>query len=117
MERLVLRTTAAVVGLVATGVGLAGVAAAAPASSPSPASSAPPSADSAPTPPSFSDAPVPLVFRPLDATDGLFGVHRGSMPTASTPDMGDRLPSIDVTPLPTRGGSDEEPATGPQAAS
>ncbi len=69
------------VGLVVAGLGLAGVAAAAPApSSPYPASSAPASADPAPTPPPLSDAPVPLVYQPVDASNGLLGMRRGSVP-------------------------------------
>ncbi len=102
---------AALGGLVASGIGLAGVAAAAP-TVPSAVSSAPSSADSAPAPPSVSDVPVPFVFRPVDTSDGLFGVRRGSVPTASTPDMQQvpvarKLPSIAVAPLPANAQSDE----------
>jgi hypothetical protein len=73
------------------------VATAAP-SDPSPASTAPASADSAP-------APVPLVYQPVDASDGLYGMRRGSVPTASTAKLAqvpivNRLPVIGVTPLP-----------------
>ncbi len=131
MERLFLRTTAAVVGLVAAGVGLAGVAAAAPDTAPSPASSAPSSADPAPRPPALSDPAPRLLIPPIDASDGLLGVPRGAVPTASTPNLGRqipaarRLPAVDLTPLPSRApsdtasdttsaaASDEEPATGP----
>ena len=95
---------AALAGLVASGIGLAGVAAAAP-SVPSAVSSAPSSADPVPAPPSMSDVPVPFVFRPVDTSDGLFGVRRGSVPAASTPELQQvpvarKLPSIAVTPLP-----------------
>ena len=103
---------APLVGLVAAGIGLAGVAAAAPATpSPYPTSSAPASADPAPTPPALSDAPVPLVYRPVDARDGLFGMRRGSVPTASTPDLSQvpfahKLPGVGVTPLPRQSDAD-----------
>ena len=101
-------------GLVVAGLGLAGVAAAAPApSSPYPASSAPASADPAPTPPPLSDALVPLVYQPVDASNGLLGMRRGSVPPASTPNLGQvpiagKLPSVGVTPLPARGTSEDE---------
>ena len=91
MNKLVLGTAVAVVGLVA-GLGIAGVATAAPIE-PSPAS-----ADAAP-------APVPLVYQPVDASDGFYGMRRGSVPPASTADLSpvpivNRLPVIGVTPLP-----------------
>jgi hypothetical protein len=102
MSKLVLGAVA-VVGLVAAGLGLAGVATAAP-TEPSPASSAPASADAAPV-------PVPLVYQPVDASDGLYGARRGSVPTASTADLSpvpiaNRLPVIGVTPLPARSTDD-----------
>ena len=102
---------AALGGLVASGIGLAGVAAAAPAV-PSAASPAPSSADAAPAPPSVSDVPVPFVTQPVDTSDGLFGVRRGSVPTMSTPDLqrvpfARGLPSIAVTPLAAEAQSDE----------
>ena len=85
------------VGLVAAGLGLAGVATAAPIE-PSPASTAPASADAAPV-------PVPLVYQPVDASDGFYGMRRGSVPPASTADLSpvpivNQLPVIGVTPLP-----------------
>ena len=90
MNKLVLGTAVAVVGLVAAGLGLAGVASAAPVE-PSPASTAP--------------APVPLVYQPVDASDGFYGMRRGSVPPASTADLSpvpivNQLPVIGVTPLP-----------------
>ena len=96
MNKLVLGTAVAVVGLVA-GLGIAGVATAAPVE-PSPASTAPASADAAP-------APVPLVYQPVDADDGFYGMRRGSVPPASTADLApvpivNQLPVIGVTPLP-----------------
>ena len=99
MSKLVLGAVA-VVGLVAAGLGLAGVATAAP-TEPSPASSAPASADAAPV-------PVPLVYQPVDASDGFYGMRRGSVPPASTADLSpvpivNRLPVIGVTPLPATG--------------
>jgi hypothetical protein len=95
---------AALVGLVAAGLGLAGAATAAP-TDPSPVSTAPASAGPAPV-------PVPVLYQPVDATDGLFGVRRGSVPTASTEDLSpvpiaNQLPAIGVTPLP---GNDESAA-------
>jgi hypothetical protein len=95
---------AALVGLVAAGLGLAGVAAAAP-NEMSPASTAPATADSAPV-------PVPLVNQPVDAGGGLFGMRRGSVPTASTPDLrqvpfADKLPGVGVTPLPRQSDADD----------
>jgi hypothetical protein len=97
MNKLVLSTGIAVAGLLAAGLGFASVATAAPAD-PSPASTAPTSAGPAPV-------PVPVVYRPVDASDGLYGMRRGSVPTASTRDLSrvpiaNRLPVIDVTPLP-----------------
>ena len=95
---------AALAGLVAAGLSLVGVAAAAP-TVPSAVSSAPSSADAAPAPPSISDVPVPFVFRPVDASDGLLrraarqrahGVHSGPAAGAGRR----QLPSIAVTPLP-----------------
>ena len=105
---------AALSGRVAAGLSLVGVAAAAPIV-PSAVSSAPSSADAAPAPPSISDVPVPFVFRPVDSSDGRYGVRRSSVPTASTPDpqrvpVARQLPSIAVTPLPVNAQSDE-PAT------
>jgi len=96
VNKLVLGTAVAVVGLVA-GLGIAGVATAAPIE-PSPASTAPASADAAP-------APVPLVYQPVDASEGFYGMRRGSVPPASTADLSpvpivNRLPVIGVTPLP-----------------
>ena len=102
---------AALGGLVASGIGLAGVAAAAPAVPPA-VSSAPSSADAAPASPSVSDVPVPFVTQPVDTSHGLFGVRRGTVPTASTPDLqrvpfARGLPLIAVTPLPANAQSDE----------
>jgi hypothetical protein len=96
---------AALVGLVAAGLGFAGVAAAAPGDA-SPASTAPATADSAPV-------PVPLVNQPVDASGGLFGMRRGSVPTASTPNLNqlpfaDKLPGVGVTPLPRQSDADTE---------
>ena len=96
MNKLVLGTAVAVVGLVA-GLGIAGVATAAPVE-PSPASTAPASAGAAPV-------PVPLVYQPVDASDGFYGMRRGSVPPASTADLSpvpivNQLPVIGVTPLP-----------------
>ena len=97
MNKLVFGTGIAVAALLAAGLGLAGVATAAPAD-PSPASTAPTSAGPAP-------APVPLVYQPVDASEGFYGMRRGSVPTASTTDLSEvpilsRLPGIGVTPLP-----------------
>jgi hypothetical protein len=100
MSRHLLRTlytVAALAGLVVCGAGLAGVAAAAPAPS-SPGSSAPAAGG---------PAPVPSLLRPLDASDGLLGIQRGGIQSASTPDMSQipvarQLPMIDITPLPAR---------------
>ena len=77
MNKLVLGTAVAVVGLVAAGLA---------------------SADAAPV-------PVPLVYQPVDARDGFYGMRRGSVPPASTADLSpvpivNRLPVIGVTPLP-----------------
>jgi hypothetical protein len=52
------------------------------------------------------------VFRPVDTSDGRFGVPRGSVTTASTPDLqrvpvARQLPSIAVTPVPANAQSDE----------
>jgi hypothetical protein len=100
VNKLVLGTAVAVVGLVAAGLGLAGVATAAP-TEPSPVSTAPASADAAPV-------PVPLVYQPVDAGDGFYGMRRGSVPPASTADLSpvpvvNQLPVIGVTPLPSSG--------------
>ena len=110
MNKLVLGTAVALVGLAAAGLGLAGVATAAPVE-PSPASTAPASADAAPV-------PVPLVYQPVDASDGFYGMRRGSVPPASTADLSpvpivNRLPVIGVTPLPATGddSTDDESGT------
>jgi hypothetical protein len=100
MDKLALRIAVAMLGLAAGGLGLAGVATAAP-SDPSPASTAPASAG---------PAPVPFVYQPVDASDGLFGMRRGSVPTASTPDLSQvpiagKLPTIGITPLPDKADS------------
>jgi hypothetical protein len=97
MKKLALGAAIAVVGLVAAGLGLAGVATAAPAE-PSPVSTAPASADAEPV-------PVPVVYQPVDAGDGFYGMRRGSVPPASTADLApvpivNQLPVIGVTPLP-----------------
>ena len=96
MNKLVLGAAVAI-GLVSAGFGLAGVAAAAPTAR-SPVSTAPASAGAAPV-------PAPLVYQPVDASDGLYGMPRGSVPTASTADLSpvpiaNQLPVIGVTPLP-----------------
>ena len=69
--------------------------------------------------------PVPLVYQPVDARDGFYGMRRGSVPPASTADLSpvpivNRLPVIGVTPLPDtddgrhRGhGPDESGTAGP----
>jgi hypothetical protein len=54
---------------------------------------------------------VPLVNQPVDASGGLFGMRRGSVPTASTPDLSavpfvDKLPGVGVTPLPRQSDAD-----------
>jgi hypothetical protein len=100
--------SAVAVGLVAAGLALAGVAAAAPSDAP-PAATAPASADAPPV-------PVPVVNQPVDARDGLYGVRRGSVPTASTSDLKqvpilDQLPVIGVTPLPDNGDEEADGAT------
>ena len=100
MNKLVLGTAVAVVGLLAAGFGVGGVAAAAP-TAPSPVSTAPASADAAPM-------PVPLVYQPVNASDGFYGMRRGSVPPASTADLSpvpivNRLPVIGVTPFPATG--------------
>jgi hypothetical protein len=108
MSRQLLRTlctVAALAGLVACGVGISGVAAAAPAP-PSPASSAPASGG---------PAPVPSLLGPLDASNGLLGIQRGTVPAASTPDMSQiplarQLPMIGITPLPTQSAEPDEDA-------
>jgi hypothetical protein len=110
---------AALAGLVAGGLSLVGMAAAA-TTVPSAVSSAPSSADAAPAPPSISDVPVPFVFRPVDTSDGLYGVRRGSVPTASAPDLqrvpvARQLPSIAVTPLPANAQSDESATSDTEA--
>ena len=104
MNKLVLGAAVAI-GLVSAGFGLAGVAAAAP-TAPSPVSTAPASADAAPV-------QAPLVYQPVDASDGLYGMPRGSVPTASTADLSpvpiaNQLPVIGVTPLPARSADDEQ---------
>jgi hypothetical protein len=62
-------------------------------------------ADEAPAPavpaPTLSRLPVPVLFQPVDASDGLFGIPRGSLP-------GIGLPGMAVVPLPEK---DTEPAT------
>ena len=48
--------------------------------------------------------PVPGVSSPIDSTNGLFGVPRGSIPNVSTPDVGDLapgVPAVGVGLLPT----------------
>ena len=48
--------------------------------------------------------PVPGVNRPIDSTNGLFGVPRGSIPNVSTPDVSDvapGVPAVGVGLLPT----------------
>lgn len=100
MSRQLIRTlyiVVALAGLVACGVGLSGVAAAAPTPS-SPTSSAPASGG---------PAPAPSLLQPLDASHGLLGIKRGSIPSTSTPDMSQlplmqKLPMIDLTALPTQ---------------
>jgi hypothetical protein len=110
-------TVAALASLVASGVGLAGVAAAAPTDPTSPTSSAPSSTGPTPQRPSVSDAPAPLLIRPVDASDGLFGMQRGNIHPASTPDMSQVpvarvLPRIGITPLPKQNqAADESSAT------
>jgi len=92
---------AALGGLVASGIGLAGVAAAAP-TVPSAVSSAPSSADPAPAPPTVSDVPVPFVFRPVDTAGGLFDEQVT---------VARKLPSIAVTSLPANADTDpDDPA-------
>jgi hypothetical protein len=113
VNKLVLGTVVAVVGLVAAGLGLAGVATAAPVE-PSPASTAPASADAAPM-------PVPLVYQPVDAGDGFYGMRRGSVPPASTADLApvpivNRLPVIGVTPLPDKGDESSTDESGTSTA-
>src|SRR6478672_517787 len=95
MKKLVIGAAVAGASLAVAVLGLAGVATAAPAD-PSPASTAPASAG---------PAPVPLVYQPVDASDGLYGMKRGSVPTASTAALSqvpivNRLPVVGVTPLP-----------------
>ena len=51
--------------------------------------------------------PVPVVFQPVDSTDGLFGVRRGSVPAVATPDLqglpvAEQLPGLEVVGLPSR---------------
>ena len=77
-----------------------------PPSRPLAASSAPAVGRRRPAP-----VPVPLVYQPVDASDGLYGMRRGSVPTASTADLSpvpiaNRLPVIGVTPLPARSTDD-----------
>ncbi|HEY0814992.1 MAG TPA: hypothetical protein VGE11_17105 [Pseudonocardia sp.] len=112
MSRKLVRTmwfVAALAGPAAYGIGISGVAAAAP-EPPSPASSAPASGEQAPAPSSF--------LRPLDASKGLLGIQRGMIPAASTPDMSQlplarSLPVIGVTPLPTQPADDATADTAP----
>jgi hypothetical protein len=97
-------TVAALAALVVCGAGISGVAAAAP-TFPSPASSAPSSADATPERPSTTDAPASSLLHPLDASDGLLGMRRGSIHSATTPDLSKVpvvgvLPRIGITPLP-----------------
>ena len=77
------RAAIAVAGIGVLGAGLAGWAHAdeAPAGPPPP-------------------LPVPVLFQPVDASDGLFGVPRGSLPGVGVPGMA-------VVPLPEK---DTEPA-------
>ena len=96
---------AALGGLVASGIGLAGVAAAAP-TVPSAVSSAPSSADPAPAPPPVSDVPVPFVFRPVDTEGAFFGEQ---VPVAR------KLPSIAVTSLPATADTDPDDPDDPAA--
>lgn len=113
-------TVAALAGLVAGGVGLAGAAAAATDPT-SPMSSAPSSTSPTPQRPSVSDAPVPLLFRPVDASDGLLGMRRGSIHSASTPDMSQvpvahALPGVGITPLPKQDPGADDTSDTPAAA-
>jgi hypothetical protein len=74
----VARRAAVAAGIAVLGTGLAGWAHAA----------------DAPVPPP-SRPPVPVLFQPVDASEGLFGVPRGSLP-------GVGIPGMAVTPLPTK---------------
>jgi hypothetical protein len=108
-------TVAALAALVVCGAGISGVAAAAPAF-PSPASTAPSSADATPERPTASDAPAPSLLSPLDASNGLLGMRRGTVHSATTPDLSDVpvariLPRIGVTPLPKQQVTGDEGAT------
>ena len=56
-------------------------------------------------PTSPSRAPVPALTRPVDASDGLFGVRRGTLPGLATPDLPqapvvDGIPDLEIVPLP-----------------
>jgi hypothetical protein len=108
-------TVAALAALVVCGAGLSGVAAAAP-TLPSPVSSAPASADATPERPTASDAPTPSL---LDASNGLLGMRRGSIDSATTPDLSKvpvarALPMIGITPLPEQGATADD-GTGDEA--
>ena len=68
--------------------------------------------------PSASDVPVPVLTRPVDASHGLFGIDRGSLPGLTTPDLPGiaQLPGLEIVPLPNAGSAaaeDPEPATAP----
>lgn len=59
--------------------------------------------------------PVPVVQEPVDTTDGLYGVQRGSLPALGTPDLSmipvvGRLPGVEVVALPRAVAASAAPA-------
>lgn len=114
-RRIVLATT----GLTLLGAGVAGNALAATEAPPPPVPT-PPGLDAAPTTapsaaptellttvaPDPARPPVPVVYQPVDSTNGLYGVRRGSVPAVATPDLrgvpvAEQLPSLEVVGLPS----------------
>jgi hypothetical protein len=63
-----------------------------------------------------SDAPAPSLLRPLDASNGLLGMRRGTLHPATTPDLSQvpvarMLPSIGITPLPKQDATADDGTT------
>ncbi len=116
------RVVLAATGMCLLGAGLATQAEAAPAAPHAgPAANAPaPGLGAASIVPRVTDLPAPFVFQPVDATNGLLGIPRGSVPEIGTPDATgvgavDSLPGLGVTPLPSKGTSAPAPHSGGSA--
>ncbi len=75
-------------------------------------------AQAAPAVPSASDVPVPVLTRPVDASNGLLGIERGTLPGLATPALPRiaQLPGLEIVPLPTADpapAEDDAPTTAP----